>query len=48
MKFEDYLQMYNEFARCFGWNPIERIDGPHEKGKTYKPIKIKTFPFVFQ
>ena len=48
MKFEDYLHMYNGLARWIGIAPIERSDGPHEKGKTYKPIKIKTFPFVFQ
>ena len=48
MKFEDYLQIHNGLARWIGWNPIVRSDAPHEKGKTYKPIKIKTFPFVFQ
>ena len=46
MKFEDYLHMYNDFARYTGWNPIVREDAPHEKGKTYKQVKINTFPFL--
>ena len=48
MKVEDYLRMYNGLARWIGLSPIERIDGPHEKGKTYKQVKIKTFPFILQ
>ena len=47
MKFEDYLQMYNGLARWIELSPIERIDGPQEKGKTYKTVKINTFPFLF-
>ena len=48
MKIEDYIHMHNEFARCFGWNPIVRSDAPHEKGKTYKQVKLQTFPFILQ
>ena len=47
MKIEDYIHMHNEFARCFGWNPIVRSDAPHEKGKTYRDVKIQPFPFLF-
>ena len=48
MKFEDYLHIYNDFARLIGMPPIERCDGPHEKGKTYKQVKVQTFPFILQ
>ena len=48
MKVEDYIRMYNELARWIGWNPIDRVDAPHEKGKTYKQVKINTLPFLFQ
>ena len=48
MKVEDYLRMYNGLARWIGIPPIERIDDPHEKGKTYKQVKINTFPFILQ
>lgn len=45
MKYEDYIHIYNSFARLIGTQPIERIDAPHEKGKTYKRVKLQTFPF---
>ena len=48
MKIEDYINMHNGLARWIGLSPIERIDGPHEKGKTYKEVKINTFPFLLQ
>ena len=47
MKIEDYIHMHNELARWIELSPIERIDGPQEKGKTYKTVKINTFPFLF-
>ena len=46
MKVEDYLRIYNGLARWIGFPPIERVDAPHEKGKTYNQVKIKTFPFL--
>ena len=46
MKVEDYLRIYNRLARWIGFTPIERVDGPHEKGKTYNQVKINTFPFL--
>ena len=46
MKVEDYLRIYNGLARWIGLVPIERVNGPHEKGKTYNRVKIKTFPFL--
>ena len=48
MKVEDYIHMYNDFARWVGLAPIQRVDAPHEKGKTYKQVKINTFPFILQ
>ena len=48
MKVEDYLHKYNELARWIGLSPIVRSDAPHEKGKTYKPVKINTFPYILQ
>ena len=48
MKVENYIIMYNQLARSLGWNLIEQADGPHEKGKEYTNIEIKTFPFFFQ
>ena len=45
MKYEDYVHIYNDFARLVGLYPIQRSDAPHEKGKIYIPAKIKTFPF---
>ena len=48
MKVEDYLRIYNGLARWIGFTPIERVDAPHEKGKTYKQVKINTFPFILQ
>ena len=45
MKYEDYVHIYNDFARLVGLHPIQRSDAPHEKGKIYIPVKIKTFPF---
>ena len=43
MKVEDYLRMYNGLARWIGMPPIERIDGPHEKGKPTN--RLKSIPF---
>ena len=48
MKVENYLRIYNGLARWIGFTPIERVDAPHEKGKTYKQVKINTFPFFLQ
>ena len=48
MKVEDYIRMYNEFAHWTGMQPIQRADGPYEKGKNYKEVKINTFPFLLQ
>ena len=48
MNLEDYLRMYNGLARWIGLSPIELVDGPHEKGKTYNQVKINTFTILIR